>query len=1343
MKPLSPADYYRMCDEVRGVPRDQLYQTQVFPELCRALRELSPSNRDLNRLGPPGCPARDEAETYLAQHDAQLTHDQSENPSNSEVLPAGWGFDKTFRTEGGMPNEPTPDVNANPPNPDESVVGILIDERYRVLSEIGRGGMGIVYRAMDLKLDRILAIKVAKGNLFPGQNVFDRFELEARISAQLQHPGIPPVHDHGTIFDGRPYLTMKLIEGQTLKNLLKNLLKNRVAPAVDHIRFVHIFEQICLAVGYAHSKGVIHRDLNPKNVMIGAFGEVQVMDWGLAKAIRIADRRADPDPESVAAPTYTISESSDLRSSETRDGEVIGTPPYMPPEQARGENDRIGPQSDVFSLGAILCHVLTSMPPYIGDTPLLTLAKKWQVGDAFIRLDECGAHPELINLCKQCLSEQTTARPMDGRTLAELVASHRTRLEERAQANERDRVASEARAEEEAKTRREAMRRIKVERVMMVMGVIFLLAVVVAGWWKISHDADLRTKEANRKAIENERRSREQLALESSVTSCEKALIADQVEIAAGAMQEIKQWLPDGGGEAIQARLDICRADLALLLALNAIDDYRWTPVDGKAPSKEKVATKWAAAFAEYGIVPGTTSPQEAAQRVADSLVRDRLLGALDLWLLLEPSAELRAILSAADPDGYREGVRDSVLAENMTELTKLVGRAETLEQPGWFAAVLGQIPTVPLARRREVLEVALRGHPEDLTILMGLGLSFPYNRRTEAEDRVRWFQAAAAFRPRSVAAHNNLGIALHDKGDLAGAIREYNAAIRLNQQFVLLHNNLGFALRDKGDLEGATREFSAAINIDPNFAEPHSGLGIILKDLGDLQGAIREFGAAIAINAKAAHPHNGLGAVMKDQGDREGAIREFQTAIKLDPKYAHSHNNLGVVLEAKGDVVGAIREYSAAIECDPKYAPFHNNLGAALLTSRNLQGAIREWNTALTLDSKYAQPHYNLATILLDMRNPTGAIPEFKIAIDLDPKYALAHTGLGNALYEMHDLEGAVQQYTAAIKLDPKYAQPHNGLGNALFGKGNRDGAIREYQAAIAIDPNLADAHNGLGNALKHKDDLDGAMAEYKIAIGLNPKSALPHNGLGNVLKEKRNLDGAMREYAIAITLDPRYAEPHYNLGNALLDKRNLDGAMREYVIAITLDPKFVRAHNNLGYILQVKGDRDGAIAAYREAARLKIHLRPTYQALAMLLAKRGESAAALRVLRDGLLVDPQFITVYRYDMACYACLVAGGQAKDAPPKMDRPGLRRESLGWLTDELALARTLANAADKRPDIHQTMEFWLNDPRIQTVRDVEKLPSDEREAWVRLWTSVRQLWEETAPCEAAPPLRLVK
>jgi serine/threonine protein kinase len=331
--------------------------------------------------------------------------------------------------------------------------------RYQLGEEIARGGMGVVYRATDTVLGREVAIKVLREKYAPDTGTARRFADEARIAGQLQHPNVPAVHDLGVLPDGRPFLAMKLIKGRTLATLLAE----RPDLAADRGSSVAIFERVCQAVAYAHSLRVIHRDLKPSNVMVGKFGEVQVMDWGLAKVLPeggLAGGRPGREP---SANDGTVIRTRKIETADTpggsksptpptRTGSVLGTPAYMSPEQAAGEVDRLDARADVFGLGAVLCEVLTGKPPYIGrdEDQIYRKAMTANRADAHARLNACGAEPELVALCLRCLALEPDDRPPEAGEVAAAVAALRAAAEERARRAELNQV----RAAEQGKRRR-------------------------------------------------------------------------------------------------------------------------------------------------------------------------------------------------------------------------------------------------------------------------------------------------------------------------------------------------------------------------------------------------------------------------------------------------------------------------------------------------------------------------------------------------------------------------------------------------------------------------------------------------------------------------------------------------------------------------------------------------------------------------------------------------------------------------------------------------------------------------------------------------------------------------
>jgi hypothetical protein len=323
---------------------------------------------------------------------------------------------------------------------------------YELIDEIGHGGMGVVYRARDMALDRDVAVKLLVERYPADSPAAQRFLIEARITGQLQHPGIPAVHQVGTLADGRPFLAMKLIKGSTLETIVKQ----QPDPSAERGRLLAIFEAVCHAVGYAHAHRVIHRDLKPANVMVGTFGEVQVMDWGLAKVLgEQPPAPMDSLPVEQTRPWTEIRPTTET-GSPTQAGSLVGTAAYIPPEQAVGQIERVNERSDVFGLGALLAVILTGKPPYVGETAesVRVQAVYGKLDECFARLDASGAEQELVALCKQCLAFDPAERPADAGVVAQSVAGLRAAAAERAQAAGRERAVAVARAIEERRRRR-------------------------------------------------------------------------------------------------------------------------------------------------------------------------------------------------------------------------------------------------------------------------------------------------------------------------------------------------------------------------------------------------------------------------------------------------------------------------------------------------------------------------------------------------------------------------------------------------------------------------------------------------------------------------------------------------------------------------------------------------------------------------------------------------------------------------------------------------------------------------------------------------------------------------
>lgn len=315
--------------------------------------------------------------------------------------------------------------------------------KYERRNEIARGGMGAIVEVWDEDLRRTLAMKLIHGGSddSPTAATLDertrsRFLEEAQITGQLEHPSIVPIHELGIDADGRLYYTMPLVEGRTLKEVFDKIQKND--EDWTPVRALGILQRACEALAFAHSRNVIHRDIKPENIMIGRFGEVYVMDWGLAKVLGPGSFTSSPSSSSSTSSSSSASEVSEeseprprsvkTERVESRDsgsssaiqtvvGDVVGTPAYMPPEQARGQLDRLGPPADVYAMGAMLYQLIAGHPPHTDP------GSSHSSADVLMRVIKEGPTPlrklapdtpeELIAICERAMLRDPEERYRD------------------------------------------------------------------------------------------------------------------------------------------------------------------------------------------------------------------------------------------------------------------------------------------------------------------------------------------------------------------------------------------------------------------------------------------------------------------------------------------------------------------------------------------------------------------------------------------------------------------------------------------------------------------------------------------------------------------------------------------------------------------------------------------------------------------------------------------------------------------------------------------------------------------------------------------------------------------
>ncbi len=922
--------------------------------------------------------------------------------------------------------------------------------RYQLLGEIGHGGMGAVFKGRDPDLGRDLAVKILLEEHQDTPDLVRRFIEEAQIGGQLQHPGIVPVYELGSFSDRRPYFTMKLVKGRTLATLMKD----RVDPAHDLPRFLGIFEQVCQTMAYAHARGVIHRDLKPSNVMVGAFGEVQVMDWGLAKVLPKDGPKKDvvahPANETVVA-TVRAKGESDL----SQAGSVLGTPAYMAPEQARGEMEAIDRRSDVFALGSILCEILTGAPAFAGGSSaeIIRSARRADTAAALVRLERCGADLELVALNRDCLAALATDRPHDAGVVAGRTTAYLTGVQERLRGAELSRAAESARASEaEAKASAER----KARRLTAALAATVLLAGLLggAGWRWVELERMERVREASGRvngALQGATRLR---------GLAQGAAVGDlgPWKLAAGAAEKACDLLDPGIEPALRKQVEDLVAELTVerqqaeeaaraadrdRTLLDRLVDIRSAEADDRGGWSTDAA--YTDAFRDAGLDVAALSAEEAARRIRarPPEVATALATAVDDWAAIRRdrqknragAAALSALAGAADPDTWRLGLRRALdLPEQAARLEALrrLARAAPFETLGPISLdLLGRAlkDAGDPAGAESMLRRAQQRHPGDVWINYDLARSL--EKLARRDEAIRYYTAARSLRPET--AHE-------------------------------LAHTLGY----KGE-----RDEEIAIFEDLKRLRPESG-----RHLGCLGRALR-----------------GQGRLPEAAAILEAAAAANREAVRKRPDDAYAHFSLGFALFITGKTDDAIAEYKSAIRIQPDDATFHDNLCEALGQQQNLDEAIAEHKIAIRIQPDFANAHNTLGHILSDVKQDYGAAAvEFREAIRLQPDIALFHNNLGLALQQQGELDQAISEYHKAGQLQPNLVDAHMGLGEIFEFQGKRDLAIVEFRTASRLQPNFADAHNRVAWAtIKMPDCSDQerseALEHARQAVALDPK--------------------------------------------------------------------------------------------------------------------------------------------------------------------------------------------------------------------------------------------------------------
>ncbi len=707
----------------------------------------------------------------------------------------------------------------------------------------------------------------------------------------------------------------------------------------------------------------------------------------------------------------------------TQAGSILGTPAYMPPEQARGEIDHLDERSDVFGLGAILCEMLTGAPPYVARewSDLLQRAQQGNLAEARQRLAACGADAELVSIAERCLAVEPDSRLPTARAVAEAVSGYLTEVQERLRQAELLRAQAEVRAGVERSRR----------KMQLAVAASVLLVLTVSGsvvWWmreqsiRQQERAELTVNSVLPQVGELERRALWKQA----------AVLLDQAQNQIGAAAD----------PALLGRLSAARADLRLLTKLDRIRQEK-----GMSAGPEKLLgaganSRYVEAFLEFGFDILKGDINDVSQRLRASPVSAALIADLDEWALDEDvanRARLDQITSQATGDAWRR------------EIAELATNADAVERKTREAIQNGAPPAMfrRLARLLQetnqdcvaLFEAASRRHPTDFWLHFQRARYY-FTSRREPNRAIGAYQAALAVHPDSLPVWYNLGQIYRHQRDLEAAAVCFRRMTECDPQDAGAHFQLGLALRAVGDADGAVESFKKSLELWPEFIE--------------------------VLNAR--RP--------KDWP---------RHTLAQDPGYAQAHDQLGWLLRLAGHLDEAEIVCRKATFLDPEIAEFHNSLAVVLRDQKRFEDAEAEFRRAIAAAPKSIPFRQNLVNLLSQQRKSVEAIAEQKAIVEIDPSRVSSLFALGGMLKAAQDWDGAISAYNRILEQDLKLIDAHVQHGFCLFKKGSIEEAIESYELALELDPNFASAHNFLGWALLEKQDWQGTIEHCQKAFELD----------------------------------------------------------------------------------------------------------------------------------------------------------------------------------------------------------------------------------------------------------------
>lgn len=1133
--------------------------------------------------------------------EANATTPEIQATSGSSSAARAWA--PTKGATGAAWPQPLPASAANSPTRQRSLNAPRAEDRYRLLDNFAHGGLGNIWRAEDKMIHRQIAFKELLPKALKNRVIVERFLEEAQITGQLEHPGIVPIYDVGYQENGTPFYAMKLLKGGNMEEAIDAMHKLPQGSTERQLAFTRLLRQfvaVCQAVGFAHDKGVLHRDLKPLNVMLGEFGETLVLDWGLAKVLDILGEQeiatdsggqldhADPN---VSVDAATIAESPSLAAtvpaekdaatgaamssagatgasatsgggtqtarteagtffrrqvttdartagSQTMMGQVMGTPAYMPPEQAQGAIDSLDARTDIYSLGAILYRLLTNRPPVARGRAQEVIVKVIAGDIPSPRDIDPTIPPPLEAICRKAMERQQADRYPKALDLAADVEAWL--------------------ADEPVSVFREPwherFRRWRKRHRTLVFSSSTAALLLVVGWgawsWLEANrigqlrlaaqskvdDAREATKSTNlAKATTLLTEALGQVRAESALTLLRDRIQSDLDNVAhlqaAAERERIADLrtqanrLLDDAQQAIETAKDFAQARTLLTEAVTLLaketslaELHRQAQTElaevnqSLAEQSEVLAAKALlakfTANVEQVRVHGSNLSGEDA--VDDSREAHKLgLAGLAMFDVdFEQPDKLDARLKLLGPEAI-ESWRDG-----MFELLFTVAQSEI------NLAVKDQPADVQQAAQRSLdhlRDAELLGRTSPAVASLKADLWDLLGKQDKSQAALQEMKATPA---RTRFDHFFLGELARTRHDYKAALSHYQDALQVDPDDFWSLNMIGFCHMHSQQPAAAATAYTACIARRPDVFWAYLVRGYALSELQQFEQSRRDFDKALELAPNSHFVLLNRGFVRLKQKDFDAAEADFNKAAELRPDLSAPHENLADVSRRRG------REFQASKEPN-----------GGVRAAAEFQKSLAQLTTAIPLSPQQGRLYYARGLLRVELSDPKAAFDDFQRAIKLEPsplRRAACYREIGRLHQRANRLPEALAAFDQSLAQNPRDTSVIRERAETLLALNRFDESIAGFTEFLNQEGPVGDVYRARGSAYAKSNKYREAINDYTMSLQYEPApNMLKQRGKAYLLQATQL---AKEDFEESLRLNPIDPDARWGLAHAMV---------------------------------------------------------------------------------------------------------------------------------------------------------------------------------------------------------------